>query len=178
VGSEPDPERVIALGRVVDAWGVRGWVKVETFASAEESVLTKAPRWQLRRAGSPAHPAVDVWLPVERARRHSGTVVARLHGCDDRTAALGFKGCEVGVRRADFPAPREDEFYWVDLIGCRVTNPAGDDLGRVDAVDDHGAHPILATDRGLMIPFVDRYVVEVATAEGRVVVDWLADWSR
>ena len=46
------------------------------------------------------------------------------------------------------------------------------------AVDDHGAHPILATDIGLLIPFVDAYIVETVPSEGRVVVDWHADWSR
>jgi ribosomal 30S subunit maturation factor RimM len=45
-------------------------------------------------------------------------------------------------------------------------------------VDDHGAHPILETDTGHLIPFVDAYVVDAVPAEGRIVVDWQADWSR
>lgn len=178
MGDRPRPDRLIALGRVIDAWGVRGWVKVETYANAQDSVLVQAGRWHLRREASPAHAAIDAWCTIDRARRHSGTVVARPQGCEDRTAALALKGCEVGVHRADFPALPVDEFYWVDLVGCAVSNPAGEPLGSVTTVDDHGAHPILCTDRDLLIPFVERYVVEVDPASARIVVDWQADWSR
>jgi 16S rRNA processing protein RimM len=168
----------IALGRVVDAWGVRGWVKVEPYADATDTALTRAPRWHVVRAASPAHPAVDRWLEIERARRHASTVVAKPVGCDDRDAALALRGAEVGVRREDFPALRDGEFYWVDLVGCAVTNPDGEALGTVTAVDDHGAHAILSTDAGLLIPFVDAYVIAAVPAERRIVVDWRADWSR
>ena len=183
-GREPAPsagdgaDRTIALGRVIDAWGVRGWIKVEPYASALDTALTRAPEWHVERAASPAHPAIDRWLPIERARRHGATVVAKPQGTQDRDDALTYKGAEVGVRRADFPPLRDDEIYWVDLVGCAVTNPEGQALGRVVAVDDHGAHPILATDIGLLIPFVDAYIVETVPSEGRVVVDWHADWSR
>jgi 16S rRNA processing protein RimM len=82
------------------------------------------------------------------------------------------------VRRCDFPALPQGQFYWVDLIGCEMSNPAGEALGRVTAIDDHGAHPIIETDAGLLIPYVDAYLVEVVPDEGRIVVDWQADWSR
>jgi 16S rRNA processing protein RimM len=173
-----DPDRTVALGRIVDAFGVSGWVKVEPFAGAGDTALVRAPAWHLTRGPSPAHPPIDRWVPIEQARRHSGTVIARPEGCTDRDAALALKGAEVGVRRADFPPLRDGEVYWVDLIGCAVTNPAGDALGTVTSVDDHGAHPILETDAGQLIPFVDAYVVEVDPAQGRVVVDWSADWAR
>ena len=171
-------EGVVALGRIVDAWGLRGWIKVEPYGAADDTVLTRARRWHVRRAAATAHPGVERWLELERARRHTATVVAKPVGIDDRDGALALKGAEVGVRRADFPPLDDDEFYWVDLIGCSVSNPAGEALGRVVSIDDHGAHPILETDAGVLVPFVDAYLVEVAPAEGRVVVDWQADWSR
>lgn len=168
----------MSLGRVIDAWGVRGWVKVEPFASASDTTLTRAPRWHVGRAASAAHPPIDRWLVIERARRHGATVVAKPQGCDDRNAAMALKGAEVGVLRADFPPLPEGEFYWVDLVGCTVTNVAGDALGTVTSVDDHGAHAIIETDAGVMIPFVDAYIVETDIAQRRIVADWQADWSR
>jgi ribosomal 30S subunit maturation factor RimM len=45
-------------------------------------------------------------------------------------------------------------------------------------MDDHGAHPILQTDTGVMVPFVDAYLIEVEPAQRRIVVDWQADWGR
>lgn len=173
-----DPRRTVPLGRIVDAWGVRGWVKVEPFAGAGDTALLGASVWHLQRPGATAHPAIDRWLTLERSRRHASTVVAKPEGVEDRNAALALKGAEVGVRRMDFPALSEGEIYWVDLEGCAVVNPAGESFGMVVSVDDHGAHPILETDTGHLIPFVDAYVVDAVPAEGRIVVDWQADWSR
>ena len=174
--SQPDPQRLIALGRVIDAWGVNGWVKVEPYASASDTALTRAGTWHISRAASPAHPALDRWLTLERARRHSLTVVAKPTDCADRDSALALKGAEVSVRRSDFPPLRSGEVYWVDLLGCAVSNEAGQPLGTVRSVDDHGADPIMSTDAGLLIPFVDAYVIDVAPEEGRIIVDWQPDW--
>lgn len=173
-----DPRRTVPLGRIVDAWGVRGWVKVEPFAGAGDTALLGASVWRLQRPVAPAHPAIDRWLTLERSRRHASTVVAKPEGVEDRTGALALKGAEVGVRRMDFPPLPEGEVYWVDLEGCAVVNQAGESFGTVVSVDDHGAHPIIETDTGHLIPFVDAYVVDAVPAEGRIVVDWQADWSR
>lgn len=174
--SPPDPQRLIPLGRITDAWGVNGWVKVEPFAGATDTALIKAPSWHLTRAASPAHPPLDRLLTLERARRHSAGVVAKPQGCADRDAALALKGAQVSVRRCDFPPLRAGEVYWVDLIGCVVSNREGAALGKVMSVDDHGAHPILQTDSGVLIPFVEAYVLEAEPEIGRIVVDWQADW--
>lgn len=173
-----DPQRLIALGRVVDAWGVGGWIKVEPYAGPDDTTMTRVRTWRLTRAASPGHAAVDLDVQIERARRHASTVVAKAAGCDDRDAALAFKGAEVGVRRVEFPSLPDGEHYWIDLVGCAVTNAGGQSLGTVTRVDDHGAHPILETDAGQLIPFVDAYVLEAAPDHGRIVVDWHADWSR
>ena len=198
-----DPESIIALGRVIDAWGVKGWVKVEPFSPASDTTLVRAPQWHLSRhpvsppglqkgaslqkkrmSGAPVAapppgtaPALELQVIVERARRHGASVVAKCGGIEDRDAALALKGAEVGVRRADFPVLPEGEYYWLDLIGCALLNAQGVSLGTVTAMDDHGAHPLLQTDLGVMVPFVDAYLVEVAPQERRIVVDWQADWS-
>lgn len=175
-------DHLVALGRVSDAYGVMGWVKIEPYgdvqASASGSALLSSKQWSMYRAGSPSAPAVDCMLQIEHSKRHSNTIVAKPVDCEDRGAALAWRGAEVRVRRADFPKPAKDEFYWVDLVGCAVLDPQGTALGVVVSVDDHGAHPILALDSGVLIPFVDAYVLEVDLANRRIVADWRADWSE
>jgi 16S rRNA processing protein RimM len=168
----------VALGRVLGPWGLRGWIRIEPYGGARDSALLTARRWHLARPAAPAAPPIDRWIDVERARTHGATVVAKPAGSDDREAALALKGAQIAVPRADFPALADDAYYWIDLIGCAVRNPDGEPLGTVVSVDDHGAHAILATDAGVMIPFVDAYVLEVDPAARRIVADWQHDWSR
>jgi len=168
---ESPPADLVEVGRVIDAYGIRGWVKIAPFNDPSESVLRTSRRW---------------WLPdgrvlaVERARVHSATIVARPSGIDTREAALALKGLTLRVSRSDFPGDREDEFYWVDLIGCRVTNLAGEALGEVVTVEDHGAHPILVlrdeTGATRLVPFIGACIERVDTRARAIVADWQADY--
>lgn len=177
-----DDDHLVVLGRVTDAYGVNGWIKIQPYGGAADSALLTARNWTFRRGAEssrpgPAPPAIDRVIAIERARCHSLSVVAKPVDAHDRSDAEALKGAEVFVRRSEFPPLPAGEFYWIDLIGCEVLDPQGARLGRVAAIDDHGAHPILQLDGGDLIPFVDEYVVEVDPAAGRIVVDWRTDWS-
>jgi 16S rRNA processing protein RimM len=179
------PEDAVEVGFIVDAYGLKGWVKVMPHAhgkSGGDALLT-AKRW---------------WLVKNRDRKsarrlqskvHGDSIVASLSGCDDRDAALTLKGYAVHIARSDFPKlDDEDEFYWVDLIGLDVENEAGVALGRVADMIDNSAHSILrveypATNKDgepvtgeRLIPFVGVYVKTVDRAAKRIVVDWDADY--
>jgi 16S rRNA processing protein RimM len=171
-------DRLVALGRVVDAYGVKGWIKVQPYAGAGDSALLGARRWAIRRDASANSPALGGEIDIDAVRRHSDSIVAHPCGTRDRDDAIALRGAEVLVARRDFPPPSDGEYYWVDLVGCDVVDAAGAALGRVTAVDDHGAHPILTLDTGSLIPFVAAYVLDVDIERRRIVADWQAQWSR
>ncbi|MCY1237578.1 Ribosome maturation factor RimM [compost metagenome] len=131
-----------------------------------------------------AQHAQPVCVKITQSREHSGTVVANAAGVADRNLAEALRGRRVWIRRADFPAPEEDEFYWVDLIGCGVSNEQGELLGEVSGLIDNGAHQILQVAYALpdgkagerLIPFVEAFVRTVDTAGKRIVVDWGLDY--
>ncbi len=185
------PDDLLEVGHVLDAWGTHGWIKVAPDA-AEPAGLLKAGRWWLRpppgRAGAQARCCAR-----RLARRHGQSVVALLEGVADRTQAESLKGWSVHLRREDFPAPAQDEFYWADLIGCEVFGRDGAALGQVVGLLDSGAQSVLRlrrppqTQEGTreqaaaraerLIPFVDAYIVEVDIAARRIVADWQADYD-
>ncbi len=118
------------------------------------------------------------------ARRHAQSVVASLDGTTTRNQAECFRGWIIYARREDFPPARDDEYYWVDLIGCTVLNREGMHLGTVSGLLDNGAQAVLqlhTADPGKhherLIPFVDAYIVEVDLAARRIVADWLPEYD-
>lgn len=180
------------VGRVSGTYGIRGWIRVDPVSAPPESVLLGATRWWLRAAAAAAEPGLvaqaragqSVRAPrcvaIERVRVHADALVAKPAGIETREAAALLKGEQVLVSRADFPPGEDGEFYWADLIGCRVVNPAGEDLGEVFAVEDHGAHPVLrlrqpdSAER--MIPFVSAFILQVDLAGRRILADWQTDY--
>lgn len=183
--SLPVPADLLLVGRVSGTYGIRGWVRVEPQNRPEDSVLRHARLWWVRNpaprgAAAPGQSeAAPRPLAIERARVHGAALVAKPEGCEDRDQALALRGCEVLVSRADFPPGNDDEYYWTDLIGCEVVTPAGEALGRVIAVEDHGAHPLLSLRSPLgaprMIPFIGVFVLAVDLPSRRITADWPLD---
>jgi 16S rRNA processing protein RimM len=54
-----------------------------------------------------------------------------------------MKGQKLFVPRANLPTPAEDEFYIVDLLGCRAESIDGQVLGDIVAVWNFGAGDII-----------------------------------
>ncbi|MFV9473730.1 ribosome maturation factor RimM [Advenella sp. RU8] len=194
------PEDLVELGRIVSAYGVRGMIKVQPH-SAQESILLNVNEWwlaRLSRSGVQQEP--HRLVRVSRVREHAGSIVAQLEGCDDRDQAEALKGTSVFVSRAGFPSASDDEFYWVDLIGCSVFSTADSSgpvlLGLVREVSDNGAHAVLHIDRQgldeqgkvafltddkgrvkeILVPFVQAHVPFVDIQQKRIETDWPADF--
>ena len=179
------PPDAVEVGRVADAWGVKGWIRVQPYAK-DPQALFSSRRWFLRppeaRPGQPAGTAAPLppLLRITQARPHGDEVVAAMRDIDDRSAAETLRGARIFVARSSFPTADDGEYYWVDLIGAQVFNRDGVGLGEVAGLLDNGAHSVLqvraAEGPERLIPFVGAYVDRVDVAARRIEVDWGLDY--
>ncbi len=184
-GLEPAelPADAIEVGRIADAWGIKGWFKVLSH-SADPEALFSSKRWYLQ----PAERGLKTFsgtllLRIREAKDHSGTVVATAQEVDDRNAAEALRGARVFVPRSSFPTASADEYYWVDLIGLSVANREGVELGTVKELLSTGPQTVLVLEyeaegkpQERMIPFVSAYVDTVDLPGKRITVDWQPDY--
>ena len=177
------PADAIEIGRIADAWGIKGWFKVLPY-SADPEALFSSKQWFLL----PTEKGLKTFsgtlqLPVKEAKFHSGTVVACAQGIDDRNAADALRGARIFVSRANFPKAAQDEYYWVDLIGLDVINREDLNLGVVRELLSTGPQTVLVLEQLVdgkaverMIPFVSAYVDQVDIQARTIRVDWQADY--
>ena len=177
------PADAIEVGRIADAWGIKGWFKVLSH-SADPQALFSSKRWFILPSEKGAKTFSGVLkLSIREAKTHSDTVVATAQDVDDRTAAEALKGARIFVSRASFPTAEKDEYYWVDLIGLAVVNREGVALGDVRELLSTGAQTVLVMDflqdgkpQERLIPFVAAYVDDVDLVKRVITVDWQADY--
>ncbi len=177
------PADAIEVGRIADAWGIKGWFKVLPYSASPEALFS-SKRWFLQPAERGAKTfAGTLLLKVIEAKEHSDTVVASAQEVFDRNAAELLKGARIFVSRASFPTPEVDEYYWVDLIGLDVVNREGVALGAVRELLHTGPQTVLvlAYEENLkvkerLIPFVAVYVDSVDLAARLITVDWQPDY--
>jgi 16S rRNA processing protein RimM len=173
------PADAIEVGRIADAWGIKGWFKILPYSASPEALFS-SKRWYLQPAEK--GPKVfdgTVLLRIKEAREHSDTVVASSHEVPDRTAAESLRGARIFVSRASFPTPDNNEYYWVDLLGLDVVNREGLPMGQVKDLMATGPQTVLVLSfeqdgkpQERMIPFVSAYIDQVDLAARRITVDW------
>lgn len=161
----------VILGRISGLFGVRGWVKVYSYTDPREAVLNYG-RWLLSGKNG--------WreATVAEGKRHGKTVIVRIEGYDERDAAAGLIGTEIGVPRDELPETGDDQYYWSDLEGLRVVDREGAVLGKVDYLLETGANDVMVVkgEQERLIPFViDKVVLGVDLAKGEISVDW--EWD-
>lgn len=180
------PADAVEVGRILDAWGLKGWFKVLPHSASPEALFS-SKRWFLQpneRGASPFDGTV--LMPIREAKEHGDSVVACPRETIDRDVAESLKGARIFVPRSSFPSTKEDEFYWVDLIGLAVRNREGLDLGTVSELMSTGPQTVLVLSQPnpddpakpleRMIPFVSAYVDKVDMAARLILVDWQVDY--
>ncbi len=157
-------ERLILVGRVAGAFGVKGEVKITSYT--DDPVALVRYRELMREDGSPG-------LTLTGGRPHKGALVGRAKEIATREEAEALRGLALYIARDALPAPEDDEFYLADLIGLRVVDPAGAEIGRIKTVQNFGAGDLLeiAPESGptWWLPFTKEAVPEVRIADGVVV---------
>ncbi|MEO8926612.1 MAG: ribosome maturation factor RimM [Caulobacteraceae bacterium] len=158
--------RLILVGRVAGAFGVRGEARITAFTTDPAALL--GYRVLKREDGSPG--------PILAAGRAvKGAVIARVAGVSTRDEAAALRGLGLYIERDALPPPDEDEFYLADLIGLAATSPDGAALGRVKSVHNFGAGDLLEIEPAdgapsWWAPFTKAAVPEVRIGEGTIVV--------
>jgi 16S rRNA processing protein RimM len=158
----------ICVGQVAGPRGLKGEFFVRAFTADPHAIGDYGPL---------SNETGDRLLQVRVLGATKSGLVVRAQGIDDRSAAEALRGTRLFVKREALPPPAEDEFYHADLIGLQAELADDDDgsprrIGRVGAVHDFGAAPVLEIERAsapaLMIPFTKEAVPEVNLDLGRL----------
>jgi 16S rRNA processing protein RimM len=175
-------DRKVVLGKIVGAFGVLGWVKVESYTDPIDNILDY-PVWLLSDGnGSDG----NGWKPskVLNGRVTSKGVQAQLASIADRTVAEQSRGILIAVARSELPKTQAGQYYWDDLIGLEVVSPEGESLGRIEEIRETAAHALLMI-VGLrdgkrvehLVPLVSERLLKVDLSAQRATVDWDSTWS-
>ena len=160
-------ERLILVGRVAGAFGVKGEARITAFTADPMNLAGYGPL--LNKSGAPA-------LTILEARPVKAGIIARTKEMATPEAADAVRGLELFVTRDKLPEPDdENEFYLVDLIGLSAISPIGVALGQVASVENHGAGDLLEikpSDGGptWLLAFTRENVPEVKIKDGVIVV--------
>jgi 16S rRNA processing protein RimM len=159
-------EKRVLLGHIRGAHGIRGDVTIQTYTDDPAAIADYGPLSDETGRRT---------LKITGVRVTAKTVVARIEGVGDRTAAEALRNTALYVSRSALPDADDGDYYHADLIGLSAQLADGSALGTVVAVQNFGAGDLLevqlaGTTRTEFYPFTDACVPTVDLAGGVVVI--------
>ncbi len=170
--TSPGADDLVLVGRVAGAHGIRGGLRIHSYAESMDFFQKGA--------------AIQVVLPdgkmntmtIEWASPHGRGVRMGLASVDDRDRAERLVGSSLYVQRDRLPVLEEDTYYWHELIGLDVYDTNGSVMGRLDQVIPTSANDVYVvhgdTDGGrreILIPAIAKVVRDIDLERGIMVVD-------
>ncbi len=148
--------------------GVRGEIRVKSLTGEPSAIGVYG---SLTNKGRTRSFAFESLRPLK-----DDMLVARVAGVSTREAAEALKNQEIFARRDQLPPPDEDEFYYEDLVGLEAVDAAGERIGRVVSLTNHGAGDVLEIapaggGETLLLPFTKRVVPRIEFDNGRIVIE-------
>jgi 16S rRNA processing protein RimM len=163
----------VVLGFIAGPHGVQGAVKIRSACEPPEAIFNYKP-WCIS--------APDGRVLTESAlklRAAGGNLAARIPSIEDRDLAQSWHGAEISCAREALPKLNASEFYWADLIGLRVHNEQGVDLGVIDHLLATGSNDVMVVqgERERLLPYLPGDFVKSVDLKLRtMIVDWDPDF--
>ncbi len=164
----------VVLGRTVGAHGLRGELRVRIFGDGPDNLARHSEVW-LASSESDSNPRRYAVKGVGSGRTHE--VRLALEGVGDRDAAQEMKGLLVLGTTENLESLPEGEYYWHELVGCRVESREGRIVGTVREIWETGAHDVLVVEaedgRQHLVSTARELVPEIDPEAGRIVIEEL-----
>lgn len=157
----------VLVAAIAGSFGVKGLVRLKSFTADPEAV---ADYGSLCTEDGSHQYDVTLVQPINNG------FAAKLSGVVTKEQADALRGTQLFALRDRLPSLPDDEFYHADLIGLATFDAGGNALGRIKAVQNHGAGDLLEVEPGagkqtVLVPFTRAIVPTVDLTAGRVVID-------
>lgn len=163
--------RLVVVGRIGRAHGLRGLVKVHAYGDslAEQRAGDRLELGPTAREGDQA----TLTIAASQVRGHQ-LLLMQFNEINTRDEAEKLLGREVFLPPERLSRTAEGEYYHYQLLGLAVETTAGVQLGEVTNVIETGSNDVYAVMRHgkeTLIPALEDVIVSIDLVSGRMVVD-------
>ncbi len=161
-------DEYLPLGYILSPHGIKGHVILKTY-SGEGYSLLRGIFLSLKTSSKDC-----IVLKILSCIPYKNNFLLKFEGVDDRNSSEKLIGAEVFIKRSDLPATEDNEYYWVDLIGCNVLTVEGTFIGRVENLIATGASDVLVVknkNKEFLFPFSENVVKNVDITSKKIIID-------
>jgi len=167
-----DKNDLLLIGKVVGTHGIKGCVKVYSYAESASLFKPNSLILVKNRGGG------EKTYTVNWANPYKNIIRMSIEGVTSLTSAETLLGSELYIEKAMLSEPEEGEYYWFDIIGLSVFTTDDDYIGRVESIIPTGSNDIYLVknpdkdqNNEMLIPAIESVVIEIDLKSATMRVD-------
>lgn len=152
----------IPVGKIVGAHGVKGNIKVYSYA---ESLSVFKPGSLILLINPKGF---EKNYKIEWVKPHGRTVLLSLKGVENKNLVETLIGSVFFIERVTLPEPEDGSYYWLDIIGMSVFTTDDEYIGLVESIIPTGSNDVFvvrnpnkAHDNETLIPALGSVILKI-----------------
>ena len=165
--SKSSPEKLLLLGKVIRPHGLKGLLRILSYARSEES-FRESEIIFLRLSSGQTHEH-----EVLSVKPYKNIHFLKLKKLNSLEEAERYRGAEILIKNDSLSRENEDEYFWYELIGLRVHLDTGRYIGTIKQILPTGSNDIYVVRQGKtenLIPAIHDVVQEIDLANKKMII--------
>jgi 16S rRNA processing protein RimM len=150
------------IGKIVGAHGVKGNIKVYSYAESLSFFEPGSSILIINAKGS------ENTYKIKWVKPHTRVLLLSLEGIESRDSAETLIGSEIIIKKADLPELEDGSYYWFKIIGLSVFTTDDQYLGKIESIISTGSNDVFVVkdqnkkqDNETLIPALESVVLEI-----------------
>ncbi|CAL1329494.1 ribosome maturation factor RimM [Candidatus Providencia siddallii] len=166
------PNNLIIVGKFGSPYSIKGWINFFSFTEKPKNIFYYKP-WFIKQK--------NIWkpIPIENWKIFKKKIIIKLDEINDRNKAALFTNIKIFVDCNNF-TKLNNEYYWKDLIGCKVTTLTKHDIGIVKDIIETNSNDVLIIKtniknykkKDILIPFLKKIIIKIDIDLKLITIDW------
>lgn len=163
-------EKWFNVGKIVNTHGIRGEVRVISKTDFADERYQPGNTLYIFKEGSQE----PIKVVVESHRVHKNFDLLTFEGMHSIQDVEQFKGSLLKVDENQLSELDEGEYYFHEIIGCKVYTDDGEEIGTIREILATGANDVWVVKRkagkDLLIPYIDEIVKDIDIDEKKIII--------
>lgn len=159
------------VGKIVNTHGLRGEVRVVSSTDFPDERYAPGSTLYL----FPGNDQKPVELSVKTHRKHKNFDLLTFDGYENINEVEKWKNAKLKIKQDQLTDLEEGEYYFHEIVGCKVFTLQGEEIGTVKEILTPGANDVWvvqnAEKKEILIPYIQDVIKEVSIERKEIVID-------
>ena len=161
-------QEYLEIGQIVNTHVLKGFVKVVPFTDEIERFS------QLKKLFI-VYNKENIEFEIEKIKYFKNMVILKLKGIEHINEVEKYKNCFLKIRREDAKKLDKNTYFIADLIGIKVYDEQGNNIGKLEDVFPTGSNDVYVVkdEKGkqILLPAISSVIKKIDLDEEKIIVN-------